>query len=155
MAIDGSANLVQVQHLWYTSIFYSGSASGQTDITNFNKQITMKFGSGKVLVHIQFTGLLNCDGCLNFKRDGTVQENHFLGTERMHANSSSNSSNNHDSATYSGFFLDNVNSSAGTTHTYQVCAKATGCGNDVYVNRSPGNSNQNGRSSITLFEVSP
>ena len=155
MAIDGSMNIVQVQHLWYTTVFYSGSASSQTDITNFNKQITMKFGSGKVLVHLQLTGLLHCDGCLTFKRDGTVQENNFLGTSRVHGNNSASSSNWHDSGTYSGFFLDNVNSSAGTTHTYQVCARATGCGNELFINRTPGNSSDNGRCSITLFEVSP
>lgn len=155
MAIDGSMNIVQVQHLWYTSVFHNSNATSMTDITNFSKNITMKFGGGKVLVHIQFTGLLNCDGALTFKRDGTVQENHFLGTERMHANSSTNSSNNHDSATYSGFFLDNPNSSAGTTHTYQVCARAEGCGHDVWLNRSPGTTSNNGRCSLTLFEVSP
>tara|TARA_B100000965_G_C19513454_1_gene723009 strand:+ start:314 stop:781 length:468 start_codon:yes stop_codon:yes gene_type:complete len=155
MAIDGSMNIVQVQHQWYTTVYYNAGASSMTNITNFAKDIQMKFTGGKVLVHIQFTGLLNCDGSLTFKRDGTVQENNFLGTERQHANSSSNSSNHHDSATYSGFFLDNPNSSSGTWHTYQVCARATGCGNDVYINRSPGNSSQNGRSSITLFEVSP
>jgi len=155
MAIEGAMNIVQVQHLWYTTASYNSNAGSMYDISGWSKNITMKFGGGKVLVHIQFTGLCNCDGCLTFKRDGTVQENHFLGTSRMYANSSSNSGNHHDSDTYSGFFLDNPNSSAGSVHTYQVCARAEGCGNDVYVNRAPGNSSHNGRSSITLFEVSP
>ena len=80
MAIEGSMNIVQCQHLWYTSAVHHSGASSWTNISNFSKSITMKFGSGKVLVHIQFTGLLNCDGKLSFKRDGTAQEGHFLGT---------------------------------------------------------------------------
>ena len=155
MAIEGSMNIVQCQHLWYTSAVHHSSASSWTNISNFSKSITMKFGSGKVLVHIQFTGLLNCDGKLSFKRDGTVQEGHFLGTERCHNNSSTQSVNHHDAGTHSGYYLDNVNSSAGTTHTYQVCALATGCSGHLYINRDRSGTTHNGRSSITLFEVSP
>lgn len=151
MAIDGSMNVVQVQHLWWTTSTFMGDCQNRQDISGFAKSITAKLSGSKILVHAQFTGKLLCDGRVGYKRNGTVIVDHFLGTDRNNQGSGSY----HDAETYSGMHLDDsLSTSAGTTYTYQMTTIVTGCGDDAYFNRDPSNTNNNGRSSLTLFEVS-
>ena len=151
MAIDGSMNIVQIQSMNFTTATFMDDCQTRQDITGFTKDITAKLSGRQILVHAQFTGLLVCDGCVGFKRDGTVVVDNFLGTDR----DNDATGGYYDSNTISGFFLDTgVSTVAGQTYTYQMTTIVTGCGDDAWFNRDPSNSNNNGRSSLTLFEVS-
>ena len=150
MAIDGSMNIVQIQSMNFTTATFMDDCQSRQDISGFEKDITAKLSGSKILVHAQFTGILDCDGRVGFTRDGTVIVDHFLGTDRDVATSGGY----YDSNTYSGMFLDDFSTVAGQTYTYQMTTIVTGCGDDAYFNRDPSNSNNNGRSSLTLFEVS-
>ena len=148
MAIDGSMNIVQIQSMRWTTATFMDNCQSRQDISGFVETITAKLTGSKILVHAQFTGILDCDGRVGFKRDGNVVVDNWLGTDR------DNDSGHHDSNTYSGMYLDDFSTVAGQTYSYQMTTIVTGCGDDAYFNRDPSNSNNNGRSSLTLFEVS-
>ena len=148
MAIDGSMNIVQIQSMTWTTATFMDDCQSRQDVTGWVETITAKLTGSKILVHAQFTGILHCDGCVGFKRDGNVVVDNWLGTDR------DNDSGHHDSNTYSGMYLDDFSTVAGQTYSYQMTTIVTGCGDDAYFNRDPSNSNNNGRSSLTLFEVS-
>lgn len=148
MAIDGSMNIVQIQSMTWTTATFMDNCQSRQDVSGWLETITAKLTGSKILVHAQFTGILHCDGCVGFKRDGNVVVDNWLGTDR------DNDSGYHDSNTYSGMYLDNFSTTAGQTYSYQMTTIVTGCGDDAWFNRDPSNSNNNGRSSLTLFEVS-
>ena len=148
MALDGSMNIVQIQSMTWTTATFMDNCQSRQDISGWVETITAKLTGSKILVHAQFTGILDCDGCVGFKRDGNVVVDNWLGTDR------DNDSGYHDSNTYSGMYLDNFSTTAGQTYSYQMTTIVTGCGDDAWFNRDPSNSNNNGRSSLTLFEVS-
>ena len=148
MAIDGSMNIVQIQSMTWTTATFMDNCQSRQDVSGWVETITAKLTGSKILVHAQFTGILHCDGCVGFKRDGNVVVDNWLGTDR------DNDSGYHDSNTYSGMYLDDFSTTAGQTYSYQMTTIVTGCGDDAYFNRDPSNSNNNGRSSLTLFEVS-
>ena len=150
MALDGSMNIVQIQHLWWTTSTFMGDCQNRQDISGFAKAITPKFSGSKILVHCQFSGKLICDGSLGFRRNSTQVVDRFLGTDR----DNQGSGGYHDAETYSGIYLDDFSATEGTSYTYQMTTIVTGCGDDAYFNRDPSVSDQNGKSSITLFEVS-
>ena len=143
MALDGSMNIVQIQSMTWTTATFMDDCQSRQDVTGWVETITAKLTGSKILVHAQFTGLLVCDGCVGFKRDGTVIVDNWLGTDR------DNDSGYHDSNTYSGMHLDDFSTTAGQTYTYQMTTIVTGCGDDAWFNRDPSNSNNNGRSSNT------
>jgi len=148
MAIDGSMNIVQIQSMNFTTSTFMDDCQSRQDISGFTKDITAKLSGSKILVHAQFTGILHCDGRVGFKRDGNVIVDHWLGTDR------DDNYGYHDSNTYSGMYLDDFSTTAGQTYSYQMTTIVTGCGDDAYFNRDVSNSTNNGRSSLTLFEVS-
>ena len=150
MAIDGSMNIVQVQSMTWTTATFMDNCQSRQDITGWVETITAKLTGSKILVHAQFTGILDCDGRVGFKRDGNVVVDNWLGTDRDVAGDGGY----HDSNTYSGMYLDDFSTTAGQTYSYQMTTIVTGCGDDAYFNRDPSNSSNNGRSSLTLFEVS-
>tara|TARA_B100001778_G_C18577516_1_gene625730 strand:- start:654 stop:1109 length:456 start_codon:yes stop_codon:yes gene_type:complete len=150
MAIDGSMNIVQIQSMTWTTATFMDDCQSRQDVTGWVETITAKLTGSKILVHAQFTGILDCDGCVGFKRDGNVVVDNWLGTDR----DVGGSSGYHDSNTYSGMYLDDFSTVAGQTYSYQMTTIVTGCGDDAWFNRDPSNSNNNGRSSLTLFEVS-
>ena len=47
MAIDGSMNIVQVQHLWWTTATFMGDCQNRQVISGFAKAITPKFSGSK------------------------------------------------------------------------------------------------------------
>ena len=152
MALDGTMNIVRVNHVrWTTSAFYADLAN-TTDITGFACSIVSKLAGSQFYIEIHYTGIMDCDGELGLKRNGTQVVSNLIGTDR----DVSVAGGYHDSNTYAGFYLDTgISSTAGTTYTYQVTARATGCGRDGHFNRSVSGSTNNGRSSITVMEVSP
>ena len=150
MAIDGSMNIVQIQSMTWTTATFMDNCQSRQDISGWVETITAKLTGSKILVHAQFTGLLDCDGRVGFKRDGNVVVDNWLGTDRDVAGDAGY----HDSNTYSGMYLDDFSTTAGQTYSYQMTTIVTGCGDDAWFNRDPSNSANNGRSSLTLFEVS-
>ena len=152
MAVDGTMNIVRINHVrWTTAAFYTDLAS-TTDISGFACSIVSKLSGSHFYVEIHWTGIMDCDGELGLKRNGTQVVSNLIGSDRDAASNAGY----HDSNTYAGFFLDTgISSTAGTTYTYQVTARATGCGRDGYFNRDPSGTSHNGRCSITVMEVSP
>ena len=150
MAVDGTMNIVRVNHVrWTTAAHYTDLAS-ITDVSGFACAIVSKLAGSQFYVSIQHSGLLFCDGNLGLKRNGTQCVENLIGTDRSY------NDNYHDVDTFAGFYLDTgISSTAGTTYTYQVTAQATGCDRDGWFNRDPSNSVNNGRCSITVMEVSP
>jgi hypothetical protein len=149
MAIDGTMNIVRVNHVRWTTAAHYTELNSTTNITGFACSIVSKLSGSQFLVAIQHTGLLFCDGELGLKRNGTQVVSNLTGTDRDY------SPNYHDVNTYAGLYLDTgISSTAGTTYTYQVTARATGCDRDGWFNRDPSNSTNNGRCSVTVWEVS-
>ena len=150
MAVDGTMNIVRVNHVRWTTAAHYTNLSGITNITGFACSIVAKLAGSQFLVSLHHTGLLFCDGDLGLKRNGTQVVEHITGTDRSY------SANFHDVDTFAGFYLDTgISSTAGTTYTYQVTARATGCDQDGWFNRDPSGSTNNGRCSVTVMEVSP
>lgn len=149
MAIDGTMNIVRVNHVRWTTAAHYTDLNSTTNISGFACGIVSKLAGSQFLVAIQHTGLLFCDGELGLKRNGTQVVSNLTGTDRDY------SGDYHDVNTYAGLFLDTgISSTAGTTYTYQVTARATGCDRDGWFNRDPSNSTNNGRCSVTVWEVS-
>ena len=149
MAVDGTMNIVRVNHVRWTTAAHYTDLNSTTSITGFACGIVAKLAGSQFLVAIQHTGLLFCDGELGLKRNGTQVVSNLTGTDRDY------SPNYHDVNTYAGLYLDTgISSTAGTTYTYQVTARATGCDRDGWFNRDPSNSTNNGRCSVTVWEVS-
>ena len=86
---------------------------------------------------------LDCDGRMGYARNGTQIFDNMLGTHRsLEAN---------DQSTYAAQHLDSPNSTSAVV--YQIYTIASGCANDVWINRSASGSRDNGRSGITLMEI--
>ena len=138
-------NIVQVRSVLYTDAYYNASmGSFATISSSFQVAITAKFSGSHFLFHLMFTGGLNCDGTMGVIVDSTTAIQHFVGTDRA--------IDYHDCNTYSGMFIYDANTSAGTTYTCKAAARATGCGQDVWVNRDPSGTTNNERSSLIVFE---
>ena len=149
MAVNGTMNVVRMNHVRWTTAAHYTDLANTTNIAGFACAITAKLAGSHFFVSIQHTGILNCDGELGLKRNGTQVVSNLTGTDRDY------SPNYHDVNTYAGLFLDTgISSTAGTTYTYQVTARATGCDRDGWFNRDPSNSTNNGRCSVTVWEVS-
>ena len=152
MALDGTMNIVRMNHVRWTTAAAYLDLNNRTDISGFACSIVSKLSGSHFYVEIHWSGIMNCDGELGLKRNGTQVVNNLIGSDRDAAGNAGH----HDSNTYAGFYLDtNASSSAGTTYTYQVTARATGCSREGYFNRDPSGSTNNGRCSITVMEVSP
>ena len=150
MAVDGTMNIVRVNHVRWTTAAHYTDLGSHTNITGFACSIVAKLAGSQFLVSLHHTGLLFCDGDLGLKRNGTQCVQNLIGTDRSYSH------NYHDVDTFAGNFLDTgISSTAGTTYTYQVTARATGCDRDGWFNRDPSGSTNNGRCSITVMEVSP
>tara|TARA_B100001094_G_scaffold327089_1_gene384487 strand:- start:1062 stop:1514 length:453 start_codon:yes stop_codon:yes gene_type:complete len=150
MAVNGTMNVVRMNHVRWTTAAHYTDLNSTTNISGFACAITAKLAGSHFFVSIQHTGLLHCDGELGLKRNGTQVVSNLTGTDRDY------SGDYHDVNTYAGFYLDTgISATAGTSYTYQVTARATGCDRDGWFNRDPSNSTNNGRCSITVMEVSP
>ena len=139
-------NIVQVRSVLYTDAIHNNNMPNFAVISNnFAVSITAKFSGSQFLFHLMCTGGLNCDGHWGVYVGSTAVIQNFVGTDR--------DIDYHDANTYSGMFIYDANTTAGTTYTCKVGARAQGCGNDVYLNRDPSGTNNNGRSSLTVFEL--
>ncbi len=71
MAIDGTMNIVRVNHVrWATAAFY-GDLNSTTDITGFACSIVSKLAGSQFYIEIHWTGILECVGNLGLKRNAT------------------------------------------------------------------------------------
>ena len=137
-----SGTVVQAKHLQFTTdlAFTAGSI---TDVTGFNLSITPTSASNDIIIILHATMGMNCDGRMGLKRNGSLIEEYILGTGRSNLE--------HDVGTYCATYKDSPNSAGAVT--YQVTARATGCGQNVYINEPQSGDATNGKSGMTLLEV--
>ena len=137
-----SGTVVQAKHLQFTTdlAFTAGSI---TDVTGFNLSITPTSASNDIIIILHATMGMDCDGRMGLKRNGSLIEEYIIGTGRSNLE--------HDVGTFCGTYKDSPNSTSAVT--YQVTARATGCGQNVYINESSSGSTGNGKSGMTLLEV--
>ena len=137
-----SGTVVQAKHLQFTTdlAFTAGSI---TDVTGFNLSITPTSASNDIIIILHATMGMNCDGRMGLKRNGSLIEEYILGTGRSNLE--------HDVGTYCATYKDSPNSASAVT--YQVTARATGCGQNVYINEPSSGDATNGKSGMTLLEV--
>ena len=137
-----SGTVVQAKHLQFTTdlAFTAGSI---TDVTGFNLSITPTSASNDIIIILHATMGMNCDGRMGLKRNGSLIEEYILGTGRSNLE--------HDVGTYCATYKDSPNSASAVT--YQVTARATGCGQNVYINEPQSGDATNGKSGMTLLEV--
>ena len=138
-----AGSVIQVISVNYHTAYYNANSSSKTDIPNFVATITPRSTSSKILVMIHASMNLDCDGRMGFARNGTQIFDNMLGTHR--------DGESHDQSTYSAQYLDSPSSTNAVV--YQVYTIATGCANDVWINRSKSGTTDNGRSGITLMEI--
>jgi hypothetical protein len=146
--LNQTGGILQVIHTEYTTATALGCAA-LTDVSGFSAAITPSSTSSKVLVIVHFSGLLDCDGQLSIKVGGSVVKANLSGTDRF---SSTVPFNYYDAGTYCATYLHSPASTSALT--YQIAVQCGGCGQTAYFNRDPSNSANNGRSGITLMEVS-
>ena len=142
-AIMPAGSVLQVVHSAYQTAYYNANSSSRTDISGFAATITPISTSSKVLIIVHASMYLQCDGRLGIARDGTSIYENFLGTVR--------DQEENDQDTGAGTYLDSPSSDSAVV--YQMYTIVSGCGNDVYINRSDAGSTENGRSGITLMEI--
>ena len=137
-----SGSVIQAKHLQFTTdlAFTAGSI---TDVTGFNLSITPTSTSNDIIIILHATMGMNCDGRMGLKRNGSLIEEYILGTGRSNLE--------HDVGTYCATYKDSPNSASAVT--YQVTARATGCGQNVYINEPQSGDATNGKSGMTLLEV--
>ena len=137
-----SGSVIQAKHLQFTTdlAFTAGSI---TDVTGFNLSITPTSASNDIIIILHATMGMNCDGRMGLKRNGSLIEEYILGTGRSNLE--------HDVGTYCATYKDSPNSTSAVT--YQVTARATGCGQNVYINEPSSGDATNGKSGMTLLEV--
>ena len=137
-----SGSVIQAKHLQFTTdlAFTAGSI---TDVTGFNLSITPTSASNDIIIILHATMGMNCDGRMGLKRNGSLIEEYILGTGRSNLE--------HDVGTYCATYKDSPNSTSAVT--YQVTARATGCGQNVYINEPQSGDATNGKSGMTLLEV--
>ena len=137
-----SGSVIQAKHLQFTTdlAFTAGSI---TDVTGFNLSITPTSASNDIIIILHATMGMNCDGRMGLKRNGSLIEEYILGTGRENLQ--------HDVGTYCATYKDSPNSAGAVT--YQVTARATGCGQNVYINEPSSGDATNGKSGMTLLEV--
>jgi hypothetical protein len=142
--------VLQVQHMNYDSNFYinnlANSGNGQ-DASGWSLSITPTSATSKILVMVQATVMLSCDGRTRLKRNGTIVRDHVTGSNR---NASSEWLDDVHGA-FVGCYLDSPATTS--TVTYQINLYATGCGSEAYVNRSTTGSADNAFSGLTLMEI--
>jgi len=136
-----TGSIVQTKHLQFTTEL-NGTAASHTDITGFALSITPTSASNDILIILHFSGSLDCDGRMGFKRNGTQIEEYFLGTSRLEEN---------DTGTFCGTYKDSPNSDQAVT--YQVTVRVTGCNQTYSINKPQQGSGDNGKSGMTLMEV--
>jgi len=146
--LNQTGGILQVIHTEYTTATALGCAA-LTDVSGFSAAITPSSTSSKVLVIVHFSGLLDCDGRLNLKVGGSVVKANLSGTDRF---SSTVPFNYYDAGTYCATYLHSPASTSALT--YQIAVQCSGCSQTAYFKRDPANSADNGRSGITLMEIS-
>jgi hypothetical protein len=150
--LNQTGSILQVVHTEYTTATALGCAA-LTDVSGFSAAITPSSTSSKVLVMVHFSGILDCDGRLNLKVGGSVVKSNLVGTDRpQNANGSAGVNNYYDAGTYCATYLHSPASTSALT--YQIAVQCGGCSQTAYFNRDPSNSADNGRSGITLMEIS-
>ena len=137
-----SGTVVQAKHLQFTTDL-AFTAAAITDVTGFNLSITPTSASNDIIIILHSTMGMNCDGRVGLKRNGSLIEEYILGTGRSNLE--------HDVGTFCGTYKDSPNSTSAVT--YQVTARATGCGQNVYINEPSSGDATNGKSGMTLLEV--
>ena len=137
-----SGTVVQAKHLQFTTDL-AFTAAAITDVTGFNLSITPSSASNDIIIILHSTMGMNCDGRMGLKRNGSLIEEYILGTGRSNLE--------HDVGTFCGTYKDSPNSTSAVT--YQVTARATGCGQNVYINEPSSGDATNGKSGMTLLEV--
>jgi hypothetical protein len=150
--LNSTGSILQVVHTEYTTATALGCAA-LTDVSGFSAAITPSSTSSKVLVMVHFSGVLDCDGRLNLKVGGSVVKANLVGSDRfVNASGSAGVNNYNDAATYCATYLHSPASTSALT--YQIAVQCGGCSQTAYFNRDPSNSTDNGRSGITLMEIS-
>ena len=147
VVVQSTGSILQVVHTEFTSST-SLTSSSLTDVSGFSASITPTSTSNKILVMVHFTGVLDCDGRLAIKVGASVVKDNLVGSDRA---ASASGVNEYDAGTYCATYLHSPSSTSALT--YQIQAAAGGCGNNIYINRDPSGSTNNGRSGITLMEV--
>ena len=147
--LNQTGSILQVVHTEYTTATALGCAA-LTDVSGFSAAITPSSTSSKVLVIVHFSGLLDCDGRLSIKVGGSVVKANLSGTDRF--SSTGTPFNYNDAGTYCATYLHSPTSTSALT--YQIAVQCGGCSQTAYFNRDPSNSADNGRSGITLMEIS-
>ena len=137
-----SGSVIQAKHLQFTTDL-AFTAAAITDVTGFNLSITPSSASNDIIIILHATMGMNCDGRMGLKRNGSLIEEYILGTGRSNLE--------HDVGTYCATYKDSPNSAGAVT--YQVTARATGCGQNVYINEPQSGDATNGKSGMTLLEV--
>jgi hypothetical protein len=145
--VNSTGSILQVIHTEMTAAIQIGCPT-PVDILGLNATITPSSNTNKVLVFVHFTGVLHCDGRIDLKVNGSTVKSNLLGSDRF----VTNSVNADDAATYCASYLHSPASVSALT--YQTAACCTGCTNQAYINRDVSNSSNNGRSGITLMEIS-
>ena len=146
--LNSTGSILQVVHTEYLTATALGCGA-LTDVSGFSAAITPSSTSSKILVMVHFSGLLDCDGHLDLKVGGSVVKANLVGTDRF---SPSVPFNYYDAGTYCATYLHSPASTSALT--YQIAAQCSGCSAIAYLNRDPSGSANNGRSGITLMEVS-
>ena len=147
--LNQTGSILQVIHTEYTTATALGCGA-LTDVSGFSAAITPSSTSSKVLVIVHFSGLLDCDGRLSIKVGGSVVKANLSGTDRF--SSTGTPFNYNDAGTYCATYLHSPTSTSALT--YQIAVQCGGCSQTAYFNRDPSNSADNGRSGITLMEIS-
>lgn len=148
--LNSTGSILQVVNFQFDTVWSAFTSGVATDIPGFAASITPFFTSNKILLIIHVSGLLNCDGFWGIKRNGTIIRNQFTGTDR--SQSVAGGWHNDDAYTVCGTYLDSPASTS--LLTYQIFAKTAGCDNTAFVNCARSTSSDNGRSGITLLEIS-
>tara|TARA_A100001515_G_scaffold22749_1_gene17455 strand:+ start:113 stop:688 length:576 start_codon:yes stop_codon:yes gene_type:complete len=159
-----AGSVIQVMSLEYDDIF-SSSHSGQqyVDVTDFNLDISPRFGDSKILITAAVAGGLNSNYGYNFRFrvqrtvDGTVTS---IGIPPTGAYAMSGGYNlyNTDAATpyifgMSKTFMDSPATTTSVNYKIQVSHTHASSGAIVYVNRRGTNADWTAISSLTLMEV--
>ena len=138
-----SGSIVQTKHLRFTDTSLTITAPTATDISGFSLSITPTSASNDIMIVLHSSCHMNCDGRIGIKRNGSIVTEYIIGTSRVDGQD--------DVGTFSGTYRDSPNTTSAVT--YQVIARATGCTNAVYINKSATGSTDNGRSGLLLMEI--
>lgn len=148
--LNSTGSVIQVVNFQFDTTWSAFTSGVVTDVPGFNTSITPSSTSSKVLLIVHVSGLVHCDGFWGLKRNGSIIKNSFIGTDRSQA--TSGGWNNDDCYTVCGTYLDSPASTSAVS--YQIFAKTAGCDNTAFINYSRSLSDNNGKSGITLLEIS-